>query len=170
MMKVIFLDVDGVLDSNNYFTETNMNYMTDPVDMKAVARLAKIVEATGARLVLSSSWRHGWDHNYGKVRYECKLLMKALAEYGMRIYDKTGTALKFDRAQEVKDWLRDHRKQVESFLILDDCNFGWKQNHLHKRWLQTDFNNWGLIDEDIPKAIRILNKRVSWLEWKVLGL
>ena len=51
-MKVIFLDVDGVLNSVDT-SEVFQGFVG--IDDKLVSKLRKIVRATGAQIVLSSS-------------------------------------------------------------------------------------------------------------------
>ena len=52
-MKVIFLDIDGVLKEEDYDAEFKD---------ECFARLRKIVDATSAEIILSSSWRtHYWE-------------------------------------------------------------------------------------------------------------
>jgi thiol-disulfide isomerase/thioredoxin len=65
MIKVIFLDIDGVLNSHEYWVseryktyngniETHPNYEISP---DLVDTLNKIIEATKAKIVVSSTWR-----------------------------------------------------------------------------------------------------------------
>ena len=55
-MKVIFLDIDGVL---NCGTTTELTKTGDRfVENKFIERLKKIVDETGAKVVLSSDWRY----------------------------------------------------------------------------------------------------------------
>ena len=56
-MKVIFLDIDGVL--NNEYSKTRAPSGVIGIDGDKVKRLRKIVESTGAKLVLTSSWKTG---------------------------------------------------------------------------------------------------------------
>ena len=49
--KIVFLDVDGVLHSIFARTESQL-FRSD-----CLKRLKKIIEQTGAKIVLSSSWR-----------------------------------------------------------------------------------------------------------------
>lgn len=50
-LKIIFLDVDGVINTNrNHFTK---------LDEIALEYLKIIIESTGAKIVISSSWRTG---------------------------------------------------------------------------------------------------------------
>ena len=57
-MKVIFLDIDGVLNCIGSFnrTKTRFNGFVG-MDPTLVARFNSLVEKTGARVVLSSTWR-----------------------------------------------------------------------------------------------------------------
>ena len=53
-MKIIFLDIDGVLNCDKTPNPRKFPYI---VDRKLLARLKKLLERTGAKVVLSSSWR-----------------------------------------------------------------------------------------------------------------
>ena len=59
-MKVIFLDIDGVLNSRRYDAKRDKNGNTN-IDETRLPLVKRIVDATGARIVLSSSWRNDWD-------------------------------------------------------------------------------------------------------------
>lgn len=54
-MKIIFLDVDGVLIKLSSFIKTKH---TTTFDSEQVKILQDVLEYTGARIVVSSSWRH----------------------------------------------------------------------------------------------------------------
>lgn len=61
-MKVIFLDIDGVLNCQDTFIKRYekkkiTGYYELEIDIDMVKRLAKIVEETNSLIVLSSSWR-----------------------------------------------------------------------------------------------------------------
>lgn len=66
-LKLIFLDIDGVLNSNDFaewcVTDEGKQFIKDGghhwVDPSAVSRIADICDVTGAGIVLSSSWRYG---------------------------------------------------------------------------------------------------------------
>ena len=62
-MKVIFLDIDGVLNSETFSKDNHKVYLATgeikpDVDEKAVQRLVTIIKETNAKIVLSSSWRN----------------------------------------------------------------------------------------------------------------
>lgn len=71
MNKFIFLDIDGVMNSNLFYSERTQDKRYDEwikdhsqhiawgacnIDPKAVKRLNKITDATKAKIVVSSSW------------------------------------------------------------------------------------------------------------------
>lgn len=112
-MKVIFLDVDGVL--NTIFT-TRRVYNYTFVDTRKVLRLRNIVERTGAKLVLSSTWRirdlpiH--QLTYDALKAEFERVRCPVWE------DCTPIMPGAKRWQEINAWLLLH--EVEDFIILDD--------------------------------------------------
>ena len=63
--KLIFLDIDGVLNSKDWSDYVHSNrdrQLTDVVDPNAVKRICNICEKTDARIIISSSWRT-FDYN-----------------------------------------------------------------------------------------------------------
>ena len=63
MRKVIFLDIDGVLNSVKYDRERRLQ--DGNIDESRLLLLRAIVDVTGADIVLSASWRKHW-HTDGK--------------------------------------------------------------------------------------------------------
>ena len=59
--KIIFLDVDGVLNNVNTDDMNPSGYTG--VSMKLVRNLAKIVERSAAKIVLTSDWKIEWSKN-----------------------------------------------------------------------------------------------------------
>ena len=59
--KIIFLDIDGVLNTKWWYTQMDRKTPKDKYgyafDPKAVANLKRIVEKAGADIVISSSWK-----------------------------------------------------------------------------------------------------------------
>src|SRR5688572_25715427 len=56
MAPIIFLDIDGVLNSVEYHRERHIRGRK-PLDAVAIRRLNQLTDLTGARIVISSSWR-----------------------------------------------------------------------------------------------------------------
>jgi hypothetical protein len=119
-----------------------------------VERLHQIVEATGAEIVLSSTWRIDWhpeDISQNGLCFED--LCEKLAAYNMAIVDRTGE-FRHTRGQEIHEWFEEHPGEVASFVILDDM---YDMGDLTPFLVQTDAAT-GLTEEDVRAAIDILNK------------
>ena len=103
-MKVIFLDIDGVV--NNKRTKENFQgFMT--VDPAMAAVVQRIVRNTGCEIVLLSSWRLFQN---GRDKVERKICKFA---------DIT-PILHAPRGYEIKVWLTRH-PEIEQYAILDDA-------------------------------------------------
>ena len=139
-MKIIFLDVDGVLNS------VQDRFSTKLETRKHILFLRHIVNKADAEIVLSSSWRI------------CGLLPKLcriLREYNLRISDITPYILDgASRGREIRAWLDDHTG-IESFVILDDEDFDIV-NMFPDNIVKTN-SEVGLQKEDAEKCIAILS-------------
>ncbi len=58
-MKIIFLDIDGVLNSRQYDAERGT--AEGNIDVSRLLLLKQLIDQTGAKIVLTSSWRRHWD-------------------------------------------------------------------------------------------------------------
>lgn len=163
-MKVIFLDVDGVLNSQDdlmvYREKNNIDgcILYAEVEDRPLKLLKEIVDKTSAKIVVSSSWRIGCERSgresiFGSVLY--KKLVKRLKDYEMEVYDITpslwtGT----QRGDEIREWLSNNK--IDNFIILDDASdmreYTEKENFIHTTYKR------GLTEELKNKAIEILNK------------
>lgn len=189
-MKVIFLDVDGVLNSEKHAKELYELVKKGKMSEKRFAEiwdlpydgtvlpLKKIIDETGAVVVLSSSWRMG---AIGPSPAPQRLT-KVLDKYGIKIIDKTcvdvylsdvekmgfdidkcytiftnrmGRKCTSDRGAEIAFWLHEH-PEVESFVILDDDVADIDQ-YYEKQHVWTNFYDWGLTFELAEEAIKVLN-------------
>ena len=78
IMKIIFLDFDGILNHEAFYKEryekrNDGNVIEHPynqIDPKCVANLNNLCEATGAKIVISSTWRNsGLDYCKDVLEY-----------------------------------------------------------------------------------------------------
>ncbi len=149
-MKVIFLDIDGVLNSRAYDRERTIS--DGNIDLTRLPLLSKIVERTGARIVMSSSWRIHWD----KASEACDAIGEELNETfisaGLEIYDKTPVI--GDRAKEISAWIKVH-PEVDGYVILDDIFGGWGEHEEHLVKTSPLIGR-GLGEKHVSDAIRIL--------------
>lgn len=154
-MKTIFLDVDGVLNS--------INFPEYAIDEHRVKLLAKLVEETGAVVVIHSGWRFWFDDCMQPQTDEAKHLFNLLRKYKVTLYGKTpdlttekiraNKTFSLVKAQEILSWLNEHTP-VESYVVLDDLDLG---NHeVQEHQVRTD-SSYGLSDIDVQNAIQKLS-------------
>lgn len=156
-MKVIFLDIDGVLNSRAYDRKRNWDEQTD-IDETRLPLIKEIVDATNAKIVLSSTWRQHWDKEKNLCDEDGLYINKTFDKFGLSIYDKTPdlgiTAL---RREEISKWLKETEQKIDSFVIIDDYRYGW--GDLSEHFVKTDPNfQLGIEKDHVEKAIDILNK------------
>lgn len=184
-MKVVFLDIDGVLNAESDFfnpngsikktspkLRTNSGLTYNGISQSRVARLARIVGETGARIVLTSSWkpyyilyRKGEDDDH-IGRY----LVNALSRKKLRIFDTTAAneASASRRGEGIARWIRiwniKHEDDpIESISILDDEVFDYISEGLIGYLVKTDYYGFegcsGLQDSHVEEAISTLDKK-----------
>lgn len=114
-MKVIFLDIDGVLNSVD--SEDHFHGFIG-LDYSGIKLLKEIVDATEAKIVLVSTWKLSWEKN-NKSRPDGlgAYLDQRLAEEGMVIVDKTGGQMS-ERGHGILDWLSEY--PTDTWIVLDD--------------------------------------------------
>lgn len=143
MKRVIFLDVDGVLNSLQYFDKCRASGVdeNDDIDNECMMILKTIVDRSGADIVLSSTWR--------RIPQLRDRLVERLARYGLSIIGDTPTIYGKERGDEIKQWLDGH-SEYESFIILDDdSDMGPLLEHL----VQTSYYMGGLQVADIDRSL-----------------
>jgi len=152
-MNVIFLDIDGVLNCRHTRTRTSDGWCF--VDDYLIERLKNLVMRSGARVVLSSTWREGWNQeDETKNDISFTELRNKLNEFGIEIFDRTGEH-RIDRWRAIKEYMERPREDpIEHYVIIDDWDdMGEYINHLV--WTNPST---GLTDEDVEEALRILEK------------
>jgi hypothetical protein len=156
-IKVIFLDVDGVLNSYDWRLK-NKDKREDVrcLDENAIKCLGEIVETTNAKIVLSSSWRTKTEDDY-----YMNLLKRKLKKFGMSIMDITPMSRKNKpRGWEIRDWLKANKKlfNVTNFAIIDD-DWGDITGHVKTLlpfFVKTSFKD-GLKEKHIDIVKHVLN-------------
>lgn len=155
-MKVIFLDIDGVM---NIFTADYdaKGFPWSGYEQSAVKNLNDIINDTGAKLVISSTWR---------LHYTKEEMQEGLSRWGVEgeVIDMTGifggpvdysTMHDFSassRASEIYDWLADHA-DVKAYVSLDDIDM---RMHGLEQVKTSPYE--GLTERDAKLAIAKLKK------------
>lgn len=143
-MKILFLDVDGVLnthDRGGIYTLT-----------KSKLRLLEhVVRSTDCKIVLSSTWRL---FHHAQVK-----LKRALAYRGITIYSTTTVDIfknKQCRGDEIELWLSTCSDDITAYAIVDDDNDMLPNQQ--SRFVQTN-GLVGLTSEHCEKLITLLNNQ-----------
>ena len=154
-MKIIYLDIDGVLNCETTTVAVG-NYMG--IEDEKVQLLAEIVRQTDAEIVLTSTWKEFWCREDSKKEFQDDLanhLDAKLNACGLYVFDKITDSI-FDRGEGILRWNKAF--QPESFVILDDNLFDFRETGLADHLIRTDISV-GLTREDADRAISILKGR-----------
>ena len=137
-MKVLFLDIDGVV---NCKTTQQRHRGFIGIDPYLAFLVGKIVLATDCKVVLSSSWRHSQDG------------IDEVTKQVIDIFDVTGNCCSGIRGVEINNWLKQH-EEVTKYAILDDESdmLLWQK----RQFFQTSWNT-GITEEIVEKVIKHLS-------------
>lgn len=186
-MKIIFLDIDGVLNHQEWYKkryntiskkEIVSNYPLYEFDPVSVANLNLIILETGAKVVISSTWRHG------RSVEDLQSLLNQVGFIGEVIGKTPNISAKLNtedsdytvpRGCEIDWWLKTkgafqrinwskkvqqeyiERSIVKNYVILDDDSdmlYGQREH-----FIKTS-NSHGLTKELTETAIKVLNKSI----------
>lgn len=153
-MNIIFLDVDGVLNSVSnlikVYNETHKSHSgySYPFDPNCLENLKELVAVTKSNLVISSTWRHS--------QKGIEKLLETLKEYKLdKLVIGCTPVLGTSRGAEIKKYLSDSKfADTVNFVILDDDR---DMEDLSQYLIHTD-RQVGLTKENVQQAINILVK------------
>lgn len=120
-MKAVFLDIDGVIVTPESMRKSYLlgrepeNQLYDGI---ALMYLGRLVQLTGAVVVLASTWREDLDTKDPVLRAIVDNLRRQLECVGAPLYDVTPRVLGGDRSSEVAAWL--DANPCEAWAIIDD--------------------------------------------------
>lgn len=146
--RILFLDIDGVLNSAAWFAKMQCDALSrepisNMIDPACVARVNRILDASGARVVVSSSWR------IIRILGEINAALKEKGFTG-KIIGKTPQGLRC-RGEEIQRWLTDHGHSPDHALILDDDS---DMAHLTPCLVRTSWSC-GITDADVARALAV---------------
>lgn len=163
MSKVIFLDIDGVLNSN-LWNESHQREISDGtlIDSEKIRLLSKLIQSTNAKIILHSGWKYWFDCDLKPLCREAENLRSLLEKEGLTIAgitpdhatEEIKKSKKFSliKADEILAWLAAH-KDVEKWIVIDDLDLHNTEIELHQ--IKTD-QSIGLTVEDVRKAEEML--------------
>lgn len=153
-MKIIFLDFDGVMDTEyyDYVLSEAGKPITDEYgllfDPECAKNLKYIVDNSGADIVITSTWKDFMDYNE-------ILDMWKYRELPGFVKDVTPSAAQYKRGDEIDAWLKECPEEC-NYVIIDDLDAGNFNEHQIQRLLIVN-PFFGLDDYTADRAIKILN-------------
>jgi hypothetical protein len=158
---IIFLDVDGVLNSYDQLKESKRLRGMAP---KHVAELARVLRETDAKVVVSSAWRFelnddGSSRRGTRFRDELlekgddgRLVLKRIIGRTKDLWEKAPDK-KSVRGFEIQTWREEHDHDGTFVIVDDDSDMG----PLKPRLVKTD-NALGLTRKEGDEMIRLLTE------------
>lgn len=170
MEKYLFLDFDGVLNTANYakyLRKEGIEHYDEfgPMfDPNTIEHLKRVVDETGCKIVLSSTWRNEGFMRMRALWKDRNLPGELLAMTPILLsttYQEARNGEMFSipernaKALEINAWLEEFAARPCQYVIIDDENvfFQCQQEHL----VQTDESN-GMTYEKAQLAIEILSR------------
>lgn len=164
--KIIFLDIDHVLtntdvDNTSFLSFDPSKYM---LSKKNLENLDKILDSTGASIVVASNWRKfkapnlSWNFK-GKQYYSTLEPFKTL--YAGKIIDMLPIEHHLTKCECLELWFEDNTwfsKHGHYAILEDDTREGYQMHPIYSKHLVLTDYHVGLTDADASKAIAILNK------------
>lgn len=159
---LVFLDIDGVFTSARVSSAHNASYDSwhrfDPV---AVDFMNKIHDTYPVEFVIMSTWKQGLQ-NDNMMNYHW--ICSAFANAGFRGIisrpwktdpDNFAVTKRWDRANEVKDYLENFGDGVEDYILFDDNRYRFKEILGKNRLVLTNTDN-GLLYKHMLNAQSIM--------------
>lgn len=163
MNRVLFLDIDGVLNSH-FWNNSHQKEIIEGtlIDEEKIKILAPLIKKTDAGLILHSGWRFWFNEERKPLRKEAGKLVDLLEKEGMSINGVTPDLTteeirrtkKFSlvKADEILLWLKLH-DDIAGWVVLDDLDL---HNIVIEQHQVKPNPEVGLTLEDMEKAERIL--------------
>jgi len=147
-MRIIFLDIHGVLNDHDDLT----------IHKNKIVLLNSILMETGAKIVLTSSWRymvHKGDMTIDGLNY--LFLTHGLKNMPLiDVIEADSPKSNLSRGQMILRWLKNCRETIESFVILDDLDDRPQGIAPVGQYLVKTNSNVGLTKKQVDKAIDFL--------------
>jgi len=153
---LVFLDVDGVLNTTN---SRISKYEVRDENVNALGMLKTALENKGyvVKIVLSSTWRLGYVAAYEECSPQIQKLITKISEAGISIYDKTPVYKETTRDVEIARYIKGYELKNEEFtyIILDDDISVFDEKALKKMNFYKVDEHTGLVSKDIKKLVKL---------------
>lgn len=163
-MKVLFLDIDGVLNTSLTYFENKRKKVKNPsmdcldIDEFRLRYLKEIVDSSSCQIVLTSSWRTFFHKEDGLLigTGKGKQLLDLFQKYGLSIYDITPFDSNRWRENEIERYLEEN--DVDSFVIVDDESVDLHKFRDHLVLISTKYGDFssdnGLLEKHVSMVLQ----------------
>jgi HAD domain in Swiss Army Knife RNA repair proteins len=173
-MKVIFLDFDGVLNSQGSFLyESNRRKKFKEQNVKGAVNetLCNVCTANfqyvldkypEVKIVISSTWRELFPIDWLKLKLE---------SYGIdssRVIGVTPKSEWGDRGMEIKEWLEAH-PNVSHYVAIDDNDWGISVLHTRDRFVQTTWEGGMTFEHALELDRKLSNTHIKKMKSNASG-
>lgn len=163
-MKVLFLDIDGCLNYENYYKKDRdiTTYPLSEICPIAIENLNRIVFETGCKVVISSTWRHS-GINYCRNALNSRGFTGEIIDITPSL-DRVGEWV--ERGNEIYKWLLDNRLYKYNSYCVTDHDYAIIDDDADMLYLQR--HNFfqcspvtGLTEEMTIEIINFLNDKTK---------
>jgi hypothetical protein len=157
---IVFLDIDGVLNSEQWYAQaasrkekpnsqpsTQRSLLERSIDPACVQRLNRLLQRTGAVVIVSSSWRT--KHQLSEI----VSILEARGFCGEVIGVTPSDDGTLARGGEITRWLKENVPCGVAYVAVDDE----VETGLPTEVVVVTSRDTGLTDEDVERAIGILS-------------
>ena len=158
---IVFMDIDGVLNSEKWYAQaasrkedrnsessTQQSLLERSIDPACIQRLNRLLQRTGAAVIVSSSWRK--EHPLSEI----VRIMEARGFCGAVIGATPSDDGTLSRGEEITRWLKMNVPRGVAYVAVDDE----VETGLPPGVVVVTSRDTGLTDEDVERAIGILSR------------
>lgn len=163
MRKIIFLDVDGVLNSLPYHNAHKNDPDYQELNHENLNRLSIIQRLTQAELVLASTWKALNAPDEPEAYKMWLYLVDTLKKYDLEIMDSTPESEK-GRPCDIRQWLDAHPDEEIRYAILDDdyhekdyAEYGLGGHLVQTRYFCMLESQGGIQESHVKQTLKLLN-------------
>lgn len=161
--KIIFLDIDGVLNSAHNWPENLLH-------QSLTNNLKHIVDKTGAKIVLSSSWKNFFSDDLTPLNKLGRDLIEHFVHNNLTLHAKTPSPhgdYTMERGFEIKTYL--HHHPCDSYVVIDDEIFpDFKDTIDMSKFIRTKSGTMLTKAKHEGLTLNLANKAISILNSKEL--
>lgn len=192
MMKIIFLDIDGVLNCESAYRSGECKYQEwiwedgtkdhyQRFCIKSKELLNKLIDETGAKIVISSTWRHSgiefmrkvWEleEMHGEIigitpslRSNAMTIPRGMEIQYFLENDMSFRHINWDKSIQLEYM---EKSNVENYIIIDDDSdmlYGQRNHFVHV--LPSPRNKDGFNEKYYKEALKKLNKTIIELNYR----